>query len=193
MTNKIARIISVVLGPQVWLPLLFFLIIFRSGLSGSQLKLLLPLVFLLEVVIPLGYLFIAPKVGWATSWDLPKRSERYPLFVITVVTSLISLALIYFFGTKLLFELSLLFLIMLVISMAITFYWQISLHVTLNVFGALITNFLFSWNLPLLYVVVPLVIWSRYYLKKHTVSQMVAPIILNSGIVLIGLYYLGYL
>jgi hypothetical protein len=193
MVIKLARFLSVVLGPQVWLPALFFLIIFRSGLNKPQLSLLLPLVFLLEVAIPLGYLFIAPKVGWATSWELPKRSERYPIFIITVVTSLASLTLIYFVGTKLLFDLSLLFLLMLIVSMAITFYWQISLHVTLNVFGALIANFLFNWSLPMLYVVIPMVMWSRYFLKRHTASQLVVPIILNSGIVFVGLYYLGYL
>jgi hypothetical protein len=191
--KKVAEILSVIFGPQIWFPALFFLIIFRSGLNANQIKILLPLLLLLVVVIPLGYLYIAPKVGWATNWDLPKRKERYPFLSITLVTSLISLWLIYTLGTKLLFNLSLLFLIMLLISMTVTYFWQISLHVTMNVFGSLITNFLFGWNLPLLYIVIPTIMWARFLLKRHTLLQLTLPILINTTIAVVGLHYFGYL
>lgn len=191
--KKVAEILSIILGPQIWIPFLFFLIIFKSGLSRYQINILLPLLLLLVVIIPLGYLFIAPKVGWASKWDLPKRKERYPFFAITLITSLISLWLIYTLGTELLFNLSILFLIMLLIAMTVTYFWQISLHVTLNVFGALITNYLFNWNLPILYVVVPVIMWARFLLKRHTLVQLTAPILINTALAIIGLKYFGYL
>lgn len=175
------------------MPFLFFLMIFRSGLSRYQINILLPLLLLLVVIIPLGYLYIAPKLGWATKWDLPKRKERYPFFAITLTTSLISLWLIFTLGTKLLFNLSILFLIMLLIAMTVTYFWQISLHVTLNVFGSLITNFLFGWNLPVLYLTIPVIIWARFLLKRHTLLQLTLPILINTAIAVIGLEYFGYL
>lgn len=190
--KKTAELISIILGPAFWMPFIFFLVFFRSGLSVYQLKILLPTIFLLEVAIPLAYLYIAPRIGWATKWDLPKREERYPFLALVVVTASISLIIISFFGTKTLFGFSIILSTLLLVSTLISHFWKISLHVSLNVVGSLLTNFVFSWKLPILYLAIIVILWARYELKKHSLIQLLVPVALDSAIIFVLLYLFGY-
>lgn len=189
MSIKVAQLISILLGPQIWLPVLFFIIIFRLGAHPG----LFFSILFLQVIIPLAYLYLAPKLGLGTHWDLPKRQERYPFLAIVLIGSLISLFLSYQFGTKFLFDLNSLTVIFLIVFFLITLYWQISLHTALNTFGAILVNFLFDWNLAFLYLTIPTILWARLTLKRHTLSQLMAGIIISAIITLGGLYLLGAL
>lgn len=186
---ELARLISILLGPQMWLPMLFLIAMFRLEI---QPELFFSILFL-QVIIPLAYLHLAPKLGLATYWDLPKRQERYPFLAIVLIGSLISLFLTYQFGTKFLFDLNSLTVIFLIVSFLITLYWQISLHTALNTFGAILVNFLFDWSLAFLYLTIPTIFWARLTLKRHTISQIIAGIIIPAIITLSGLRLLGYL
>jgi hypothetical protein len=59
--------------------------------------------------------------------------------------------------------------------------------------AALSINFLFDWNLPLLYLTIPVIFWARLRLKKHTVSQLIMGIIVTTIVLLGGLGFFGYL
>lgn len=190
--KKLAHLLSVILGPLGWLPVLFLTVIFRSGLDNQQLRILLPSVLLLEVIIPLLYLHFAPRLGFATAWDLPKRRERYPFLSLVFITNLISLYLSYRFGTMLLFNLGILLTIGLLVFFVITFIWQISLHAGLNTFGAILINFLFGWSLPWLYLTIPIIFWARQMLNKHTMKQLLIGALISGLIALGGLSYFGY-
>lgn len=191
--RRFAGLLSVLLGPMIWLPVLFLTTMFQSGLNNQQLTILFPSILFLEVLIPLIYLYIAPRIGLATAWDLPKRKERYPFLTLVFITNLISLFLAYQFGTKLLFDLNILLITCLIILFAITFYWQISLHTALNTLGAILINFLFGWNLPFLYLTIPLIFWARLVLNKHSIIQLLTGILVSGIIALVGLTYFGYL
>lgn len=192
-TKRLASLISIMLGPQTWLPMLFLIVMFKSGLSREQLVILFPSILFLQVIVPLIYLYSAPKLGLATEWDLPKRKERYPFLLLVFATSLISLFLIQKFGNKLLLDLNLLLISTLLIAFIITFYWQISLHTALNTLGAISVNLLLGWNLIILFLTIPVVFWARSTLTKHTPTQLIAGVILPAFILLGSLYYLGYL
>ena len=70
----------------------------------------------------------------------------------------------------------------------ITFFWKISLHMTVNTSGAILLNTLFHGAyLPVL-VVIPLIFWSRLYLKKHTPLQLLAGCGISAGVMLAALY-----
>lgn len=190
--EKLAKIISVILGPQIWLPLLFIIIIFNSGLNIHQITILLPCILFLQVIIPLGYLYFAPKFGFATSWDLPKRKERYPFFVIVIISELISLFLIHQFGTIILFNLNLILFLLLLLLFFITFFWKISLHTALNTIGSILINFLFNGNFIFLYLTIPIIFWARYKLHKHSIFQLLAGIIISAIFLIISLKLFNY-
>lgn len=192
MSQKLAKYLSIILGPQTWIPALYIIMILRTGLSNHQVLILLPSMLLLQVIIPLGYLYLAPKVGLATAWDLPKRQERYLFLLIVFITATISLFLTYQFGTKLLFNLNILLLILLVVLSLITYYWKISLHASLNTVGSILINFLFDWHLWFLYLTIPIIFWARLKLRKHTFSQLLAGIIISALFMFLGLKLLEY-
>ncbi len=169
MSEKIARYLSIFLGP-LWLPVLFVLIILKSGLSGQQLVITFPSVLTLDVVIPILYLIIAPKLGWVGKWDMESKEERGPFLGLMLVLSIVTLLIIHFFGNTFLFNLNIIYISFLVIIFGITNYWKISFHTSLDTASVILINFIFDWKLPLLYLTIPIIFWARWKLKKHTIG-----------------------
>ena len=190
-SKRVAKWLSVILGPLFWLPALFLIIIFKSGLAPSQIKILFPTIFTLQVIMPQLYLYIGPKLGWITSWEMNDREERKSFFILILILSLISLSIIYLIGTDLLLNLSLILLALLILLLIITRYWKISLHTAFNTGATLVINYLFNWKLSLLYLTIPLIYWARLKLKRHTVSQLFSGIVVALVIILGGFFLFG--
>jgi len=190
---KVAKYLSIILGPHVWLPVIFILMIFNSGLERQQLLIILPSVLILQVIVPILYLFFAPRIGWINHWDMGIREERKPFLIMMIILSFISFSIIYFFGNSFLLNLNIIFISLLFILLGITKYWKISLHASLNTSAAIIINFLFDWKLPFLYFTIPIIFWARLELKKHTPAQLVAGVIVTAIIILLGLRIFEYL
>ena len=193
MSIKVAKYLSIILGPHVWLPVIFILMIFNSGLERQQLLIILPSVLILQVIVPILYLFFAPRIGWINHWDMGIREERKPFLIMMIILSFISFSIIYFFGNSFLLNLNIIFISLLFILLGITKYWKISLHASLNTSAAIIINFLFDWKLPFLYFTIPIIFWARLELKKHTPAQLVAGVIVTAIIILLGLRIFEYL
>lgn len=185
--KKLAQIISVILGPVIW-PIAIIIMILKSGLSTQQIFILLPILLFLQVFIPYLYIFRSYKLKKISDLDITKREERYKAMTITSISFFISLFFIYFFGNNLLIKFSIMILLIIIINTLITFFWKISLHMTMNIVVSILINYLFNWQLPILYLTIPLVFWSRLYLKKHTISQLLGALILNGSIVFIFLF-----
>lgn len=188
-----ARWISVILGPHVWLPVLFFLVVFRSGLTPNQLKIIFPSILILEIIIPIAYLLLGPKLGFTKEWDMKEIKERKPFLYLVLILSLISLGIVYIFGNVYLLNLSTIFLAWLVVFLLITRFWKISLHVGLNVFAAIMVNFLFGWRFPAIYLIIPIIFWARLRLKKHSLNQLIAGFLITVTILFGGLAIFRYI
>jgi len=76
MLEKFAKYLAVILGP-LWLPVLFIPMIYKSGLSQQQFTVIFPTVLILQLIIPLVYLIVAPKLGWISGWEMKKKEECY--------------------------------------------------------------------------------------------------------------------
>lgn len=190
---KLAKLVSIILGEYLWLPLLLALALLKTGLSTQQIYILFPGLLLFSIIIPLSYIFIGIKLKKITEWDLPKRQERKRFLIFTFFSYLISVFLIYLFGTQLLFHLSLIIIVNLVILAVITRFWQISIHSSLNTSSTLIINFLFNWQLPWLYLAIPVIYWSRLKLKRHNLLQLFAGSLLSIIVILSLLKIFGYI
>lgn len=192
-SETLAKWLSILLGPHIWLPILFFLIIFNSGLTKSQLIIIFPSIFILEVIIPIGYLLLGPKLRLTRKWDMESIKERKPFLYMVLVLSLISLGLIYFFGNKLLLNLSIIFLVSLIMLLFVTRFWKISLHVGLNVLAAVMINFIFGRRIPALYLVIPIIFWARWRLKRHSLAQLFAGFLVTLAVLFGGLAFFRYI
>lgn len=189
----IAKALSIVLGPQIWLPTLLLVFIFRTNLTSEQISILLPPAFISLILVPVVYIYLALKFKWAREWDLPEKEERIPFFTVITISGLITLLLIYFFGNEFLFSLVCILFILMLINFFITYFWKISLHTGLNTAGSILVNFLFGWQFPLLFLSIPIIFWARMYLNKHTINQLLAGIAVNSIFLYFALYILGYM
>lgn len=190
--EKLAKLISIILGPHIWLPLVFLTLLFESNLNKNQLLVLIPSVLILQVFLPLAYLLLAPKLGWVSAWDMKTRKERTPMLFLVLVAFIVSTLIIYIFGDTLLFHLSIIMLFLSASFLIINQFWKISLHAGLNTTGSIFINFLFGWKLPWLYLTIPIIYWSRLYLKKHTPLQLIAGTVVGATEIIFGLYFFGY-
>lgn len=186
--DHLAKLVSILLGPHVWLPIIAIIMFTQTGLSSQQVWFLFPSIVFLEVIIPMIYIFLAPKLHWATAWDLPKRQERYPFLAIYTVTTIISLALIYYYGNPILFQLMLLAFALIITLSLITLFWKISLHATLNTVGSIAVIYAFGINYSFILLTIPAIFWSRLTLKRHTFSQLLFGVITSAVLSLIGLF-----
>lgn len=191
--NRIAHIISIVLGPQVWFPVLIIIFLFKTGLSKQQILILFPSLLIFQILLPLGILYWLIKQKKVSDWDIRIRQERYKILPIFMVSTLVALILIYLYGNLLFFHLYLILWLVALVGVIVTYFGKISLHTMLNVTATILVNFLFNWQLPILYLFIPIIGLARYYHKHHTVLQVVVGAIL-SGLITFGmLKYFGYL
>ena len=129
--------------------------------------------------------------GKKVDMDIPERTDRnYPLILVilsyiigTIVLYLLNAPLIttvlmfcYFSNTLILFFINL--------------YWKISIH-ALGVAGPSIALiYVFGPFGVIFSLMIPLVMWSRIYLKKHTVSQVIMGAMLGLVFTTLQIYYL---
>lgn len=82
--------------------------------------------------------------------------------------------------------------IMLVVMTVITFFWKISLHTATlaSIFTAIVVLGGFKF-LPFFLTLVP-VGWARVLLKKHSINQVIAGVLVSSATTLAVFYFFGY-
>jgi len=187
--KKLAKLLSFLLGPFVW-PITLVILILKTGLTRSQIAILLPSCLFLQIIIPYAYILFAYKKKRISDLDITIRSERYRAMILTFFSFLISLWLVFIVGNRLLFNLFLLVLILIIINTSITFFWKISLHMAINVASAILINFLFQYRLPFLYLSLPVVYWARLQLKKHSPLQLLAALVINTVVILFSLRFI---
>lgn len=182
--EKIAKLLSVILGLYFWLPALLIIGLMKSNLPDAKIAILFPVLFLLQILIPIAYIHIALYFKKVSNWDLPKKEERIFFLSMSMIAYLISMIIIYFLGNQFLFNLGLIVFTILTVMVITTYFWQISLHTALNTTGSIIVNFLFNWSAPWLYLSIPIIFWARLKLKRHNSAQLMAGMILSGGITL---------
>lgn len=190
--KQLAQSISFILGQYMLLPVLILVSLSRTGLSRPQQILFAPLFLFLVVIFPTIVLYIMIKRNVISDWDIRKREERHKIFPAFMIGTGLATLVSYYFASALFFHLCLILLIVVFVTIAITSFWKISLHMVLNTSVFLVVNFLFNWKLPYLYFLIPVVGWARHYDKHHSLAQICAGIALSTLIILSGLRFFGY-
>ncbi len=172
-----ATLISRFLGPFEWFPLLELIGLYKLGMLGLNLKtMLLPsLVF----IIPAGVMTIAIKMGKISDYDITKRSERKYFFTFMIFMFLAASMVV--INVEKPFAMNISLTIAWIFVTVISLRWKISGHTT---FGTLIICWLASFytNFIFALLLLPVIAWARYYLKKHDVWQLAAGVLLGGGV-----------
>lgn len=169
-----SKIVSRCFDFYTWFPIGLLLAIFNTGLTVNQIKILLPLLIFFDVILPIFLFFLILKTGRVSDIDVTKREERYQLFIGFTIILIVPTVLAYYFGNTLFFVLQLITLISAFCMYLATLKFKISGHMFMNTEAILVINYLFHWTLLWLLLIVPLVAFARFYLKKHSLFQIVA-------------------
>ncbi len=172
--RKLCFVVSRSFDFYTWYPVLLLVTIFNTGLSTNQIKILLPTLLFLEVLLPILLFLLVLKSGMISDVDVTKRAERPKLFGTMTFIVLVGTIFSFFVANKLFFVLQFLALVICITNFLITLKWKISGHMIMNASSIFAINYLFDWKLWWLFAIVPVVAFARIYLKKHTLSQLLA-------------------
>ncbi len=116
---------------------------------------------------------------------MSSTGDRQIPYISSVVGSVIALTLIYLFnGPELLLCLSIFSIFVLVALAIITHFWLISIHAASITAAMIISGLVFGiWAVALLIPLVAAVSYVRLYLRRHTLSQVLAGVGLGIGTV----------
>ena len=121
--------------------------------------------------------------------DIPSRKDRiYPLLMV-IPSYIIGLILLYVLGTPAVITvLMFCYFSIAILVILISLYWKISLH-SMGVAGpAVFQIYIFGVPGLLFILIIPVVMWSRVYLHKHTVSQVIMGALLGFLLTALQIY-----
>lgn len=187
--KKIARLISnITQPPVVSIPTFAIINYILLGFNNSLIITMICWIFGAFIPITTSLILINKM---HTDMDITDRTKRtLPLFF-AICSYLIGFFVLLSMGappltTALMFVYSSNTLIILFINLS----WKISIH-TMGVAGPTVAlTFLFGYSGLLLGLLIPLVMWSRVKLKKHTISQVLAGGIVGVILTYIQLYFI---
>lgn len=81
----IAKWTSRLLDPSVWWPIVLIAMAFNTGLSGDQVKLLLPIMLFVELALPVIFLVWSLKTKRISDWEMTRLEERRDFFLFVVL------------------------------------------------------------------------------------------------------------
>jgi membrane-associated phospholipid phosphatase len=123
--------------------------------------------------------------------DMPKREDRiYPLLMV-ILSYIVGVLVLYTLGAPpLTTTLMIAYLNNTIVVLLFSLYWKISIH-AMGVAGpATAIIYLFGWTGLIFSLLVPLVLWSRLYLKRHTPAQLIVGTVLGYLLTAIQIYLL---
>lgn len=190
--NSLAQIISFIANPVfVFFPFPYFLMSKLGYDAVYALKwTLFTLIFHLIVVI---FVLYQVRRNVFTDMDVSKREQRFFLFgAVGISITLYLISLIIFRGPLVLFVIVWGSMVGLIMAFALNLKIKASLHI------AVLTSVLIiltkTYNLPyIVFLLIPVVGWSRITIKRHTFAEVIAGCILGICITLVTFVVLKYL
>ena len=171
---KIAYIISRLSEPFFLLAILGVLVLFSGYFDGfNRWGWTLGLVLILGV-LPLATLWLGVKKIKNIDIDFTKKEQRTPFILIILFYWLLGVLLAWGLGSpRFVLSILLVGVIVNLLVLIINFYWKVSNHTLVLTAVIFFINQLFDWSYWWLFIVIPLVAWSRWVQGKHTIWQLI--------------------
>lgn len=186
-SNKIAVWLSRIFHPFVIAPLSLFGLAYTAGAGFNQALLWMVLAILLTVTPLTAVLVYYKSTGRITSWSVSVREHRYTLYPLTLACFLLFIAVGFWFEAPMVVLACVISAVLnTLLYTLINRYWtKISIHA--GMIAACAASFLFT-SLPtalVLFLITPLVSWSRLYLNQHTPAQILLGFVVSISSVLL--------
>lgn len=191
----LARATSAIFDPIIISTLTLFLIIYQTEKDIVSVFKWFVFIIIVGVLPPLIFLAYEKKRGRVTDWFLYNRKERVPIYVATLISLSTTLLLIWRLeGPPNLLFLSLVsFLNTFFLALATYLGHKPSVHASATTYFVLILVLLFNPQLWPIILLIPLVAWSRWHLKKHTPSQILAGIFITLVVVVLTFKFFAFI
>ncbi|WP_414470062.1 phosphatase PAP2 family protein [Methanobacterium sp. ACI-7] len=135
---------------------------------------------LIPILFVIGWLQRKKKNGKEIDMDIPERTDRHLPLIFVIISYLIGTIVLYTLNAPAITTILMLcYFSNTLIVFFINLYWKISLH-AMGVAGpAVVLIYVFGPIATLFAAIIPLVMWSRVYLEKHTSFQVLMGTILG--------------
>ncbi|WP_298426548.1 phosphatase PAP2 family protein [uncultured Kordia sp.] len=188
--NKIAKVISIVGHPLLFLPILIGLtLISLEGIRTSIQS--LGILAGLSIIPTTIWVFIKTKNGSYTNFDVSNQRQRRTLFPFIIILLTLTTFVLYITNMPEYLCLGLLICTgLILISFFVNFKIKSSLHVSMTAYAALCISFI-SISLSIgLFLFTISIAWSRVVLKRHSVLEVCTGLLLGSiaGFIFINMY-----
>ncbi len=171
--ENLAKIVSFGFSPTITLTLVLLIILLKTGLTNPQLRTILPLIILIDIILPAFIWFFSLEKHFISDWEITRREERGNLYIIFSLLFFLGTAICFIFGNSFITRLYFIFSLTFFLATIITFFWKISIHMVIDTLVVVLLTVLFP-GLWFLYLLLPLVAWSRYECHRHTPTQLTA-------------------
>ena len=177
--RKFARFISILLVPPSFTIIVFTIFAFTLEYETAKIIVTILTAFVFGFVSPVILFFILRKKGKLKDIDASVKEERTFPFLIAIIFYSAGLAVLIIFQVNIIsIAFWFCYISNTILTILINKYWKISAH-SMGAAGSLAAAF-YVFGLPILlfFLLVFVLGWARIYLKMHTLSQVVAGIIL---------------
>ncbi|BDZ67361.1 phosphatase PAP2 family protein [Methanobacterium ferruginis] len=188
-SEKFADFISTVTNPPFVAIPVFLVINYTLLYGGDWLWFSVVSIFFVSILpIITSFLWIMRN---ELEVDMPRREDRiYPLLLV-ILSYVLGVVVLYTLGApQLTTVLMICYLNNTIVVLLFSLFWKISIHAMGIAGPATAIIYLFGWPGLIFSLLVPLVIWSRLYLKRHTPSQLIMGTFLGYLLTTLQIYLL---
>lgn len=163
-------------------PVMLFLIVLASIVFVTESSITTTYAYIISIltfVVPLATILLFKRLGIISDINATKREERPRLYIVMLISFLISLYITFLSGESSLITVFLVINLTFVIGFVITFFWKISYHMIWSVLSLFVIFYILQNPYTLLLVILlPFIAWSRIERKRHTLAQLIAGVVL---------------
>ncbi|MGC9517326.1 MAG: hypothetical protein ACP5C3_06490 [Methanomicrobiales archaeon] len=189
--EEFAQLVSLVFNaPLVAIPI--FVLINYTLVSGNNFIFYSIVSVIFAAILPMaisGFWIFRKKI----EMDMPNKSDRiYPLIMVIISYIIGTLILYVIKAPPVTTVLMFCYLFNTIVVLFISLFWKISIHV-MGISGPTpILIYVFGYWGVLFGLIIPVVMWSRLYLKRHTLYQVIAGAVLGFVLTTLQIYLLLY-
>ena len=187
-TKRIAQIISFFAqAPFISIPV--FILLCMQADTVSDIVLFSAISIFFATLVPTVVVMIIAKRTGNEDVDIVRREDRMVPLAIGTLSYLLGTVILYAMDSpRIVWVAMLCYCINTVVIMLITTKWKISIHATGCVGPSMALAYVFGWQGGLLIIILPVVVYCRYVLRKHTPAQLAAGALL--GFTLTGILFI---
>jgi membrane-associated phospholipid phosphatase len=184
MRQQIARLISNAFNPFIVSFIAIVLLVWHTAASPASAFEWGAIALILSVIPVFGFMLYQVRRKKIDSIFPEGRGQRKLIYLVASVIAAVGCVVMWYFDAPGLLTYSFIAgMVSAVIFMVINIYWKISVHTAFISAAAVVLTAAFGVKAVWIFVLLPLVAWSRLELKMHTLAQVIAGAVLSAAIV----------